>query len=313
MFKFNLTKIWFSKTQRKYFEPTQAQIYEMVKGINSNHGGILTAGKELVLSGDALAGGVVVASGYTMVVIQNKLYVLIRELGRGYFGCVFQGYDPVMNKLVAIKKQPIENSHIIVKQSVMTRGNGIGKSDPGVNAGPSFLADKHGYFVMPLADTSYDKWVKNMFSQGKTKLVIQSLVKICRDLIDFHSKGKVHMDLKLDNILVVNDVAFISDFGKTESRGSFIPSSNVPNHTQYPQCAPELFSSVTGRSIYTVSSKFDLWSFGFVLREVAKKAYGQIAIELRNISTYLYKMNPDERASLETVVGYLTSIEKCLT
>ena len=53
----------------------------------------------------------------------------------------------------------------------------------------------------------------------------------------------VHMDLKMDNILVVNDKSYISDFGKVERINKIIPSAQG-NYLNYHNVIQIIFQNI---------------------------------------------------------------------
>jgi serine/threonine protein kinase len=168
---------------------------------------------------------------------------------------------------------------------------------------------------------NFRNWVAGKIVEGQYNLIIKALIKIAQDLQNLHKQGHVHMDLKDDNVLVINDEAFVSDFGKVESDGKVIPSANrpfmrydtnikkfVPN---YPQLAPEYFLENSKNPFYTVCYTFDLYSYGFLMKSVSrmmKNSNTKYKGELSAISTYTHRINVKERKSLADVIIYLNKL-----
>lgn len=325
---FNPNNLWLSKSSNSFITLSDDELKFLANKIFYN-GGILNP--NTYISVEAPPGGAgtastapaalapkVVSCGYTVIIIQTKPYILIQKLGQGVYGSVFKGYSLYDKSYVAIKKQSMSNSQSIVKQCKLTKANGIGLADLKSNSPPAFLMDRFGYFALPLADTSFDKWCESKARLAKStgggigsppyKEIISALIKICDDLIRLHNNGYVHMDLKSDNVLMVDNVAYVSDFGQSEYRGKLIPSA-MEDYKQYPQCGPEYFIGVSKESFYTVSHKFDLYSMGSLIKGVSQRCSDKnMKGELYNISTYLLRMDPDSRASLETIKVYLSKL-----
>lgn len=303
MYSFDANKIWYSAEKRSYMILSSGDIQLLAEKVNTLYGGILKKGMVIMLSSPFKC-------LYDLIIIKNHPCVLIKPLGSGAYGKVYQGYDLKINKKVAIKSQPIHLADVINKQAEITKNNGIGLLDVSVNIGPSFLSDKNGYFILPLADMCFRNWVTQKIVAGQWSLIIKALIKIAQDLQKLHSQGQVHMDLKDDNVLVVNDEAFISDFGKTEKDGKVIPSAQQ-NYFDYPQCAPEYFINVSKNINYTVCYTFDLYSYGYLIKSVSrmmKNTSTKYKGELAAISTYTHRMNVKERKSLSEVINYLNKL-----
>lgn len=296
---FDPSGIWVHvRTGQKYIVSPK-EVDALTTTINSKFGGILPAKVVLKINNAKIN------SKYIMVAIKDHLCALVSKLGQGAFGKVYRGYDFKIKKLVAIKSQPLEHSAIILKQARITRDNGIGRADPLVNLGPSFLSDRRGYFVLPLADICFEHWVIQKAVSGENKLILKALSKVCKDLISLHNQGRVHMDLKLDNILVLDNIAYLGDFGKVESENTLIKTA-IANHKNYPHCAPEYFIDINAGPYYKVSRDFDKYSFGYVLELVSRTIRDlRLKKELHNISMYIHCFNPGARIELFRIQQYL--------
>lgn len=302
MASFDSNKIWNQEGSPNIFTPTLTELAAITKTIKLKFGGLAPPRTKFRLKDK------IVFSRYKIVVIKDHLCILIKHLGEGVFGKVFKAYDTKSSKLVAIKAQPITHSDMIIKQAMITKDKGIGLVDYSVNIGPSFLPDNHGYFILPLADLDFYYWLKLKISSKEYNLIIKALIKIARDLISLHISRKVHMDLKMDNVLMVNDVAYLADFGKVEIEGACIPTAKQ-DYRNYPHCAPEFFDMVNSFSCYNVSPSFDIFSYGFLIEQTAKRIPDfKLALELKNIAKSSHTFNVCERIPLYRTIGYLESL-----
>lgn len=301
MHPFDANKIWYSAEKRSYMLLSSSDIKLLAEKVNLQHGGMLKKGQMILLSSPFKC-------LYDLVVIKSNPCVLIRKLGSGAYGVVYEGYDLKRQKKVAVKSQPGYLADVITKQAAVTKLNGIGLTDLGANIGPSFLGDGNGYFILPLADACFQNWVVQKVVANQEILIIKALIKIAQDLKNLHSQGKVHMDLKIDNVLIINDEAFLSDFGKVEKDGTIIPSAHE-EYYKYPQCAPEYFIGVNKSSHYTVCYTFDLYSYGYLLKTVSKMMKdSKYKSEISSISTYTHRMNVRDRKQLADVIIYLKKL-----
>lgn len=298
---FDSGKLWYLFENGRYYSPCQYEVGMIASTILKNYGGIFTKGNTLYI-------GNIISSYYNVIVIKDHPCVILEVLGSGAYGKVFKAYDMKTCKLIAVKSQPKCNIEKIMKQTAITKSNGIGLADTASNLGPSFLGDGNGYFGLPLADASFDNWVVQKTVAGENYLIIKALIKIANDLIKLHENRKVHMDLKMDNILVVDNEAYISDFGESQTIGSCIPVAKE-DYKNYPQCAPEYFSNVNKSSYYIVDATFDLFSYGNLIHDTGRKVRkSKISGELKNIATYIRRFKPEERKSLKEIVVYLQKL-----
>lgn len=195
-------------------------------------------------------------AAYPLVVIKRQLYSLEKSLGKGAFGQVYAGHNLMTGEKVAVKCQRYQccPDPMVQKQVCVTKCHGIGLCNPDITSDPAYLSDGNVYFVLPLADTVYFKWAAKMIREHPVngwKKLIAAYIKIADDLERMHSAPegqKVHMDLKADNVLIVDDVAYLADFGKTERVGKMLPL--IPAmHSQYPHNAPEYFVGYGGAGV----------------------------------------------------------------
>lgn len=145
-------------------------------------------------------------------------YLLVREIGRGGMGVVYQARDPLLERDVAVKLiAPFHLSDDAVerfRRETLTIANLdhpsiVGVYDTGVHDGSMF-------FVMPLIrGTSLRKLLR------EAALTYEDVVDVgiaVADALDYsHTRGVVHRDVKPENILVDRDEGQlrvrITDFG----------------------------------------------------------------------------------------------------
>lgn len=160
-------------------------------------------------------------------------YEVLRLLGRGGMGAVYQARDSRLSRLVAIKILPremIEHPAALARfereaqaLAVLDHPNIVKIYDYGKTS------DGSPYFVMEFIKGSDIQCLRD---SGKLNLAeaLRLVSEICGALHYAHRKGIVHRDIKPANILVGNDgVAKVADFGLaritgTDSRPKFDPS-----------------------------------------------------------------------------------------
>jgi serine/threonine protein kinase len=304
MASFDITKMWIAKDTNKYVVPSYEDIKSIANMVKTVYGGRLDMDTYFCLRKED------VKNVYTMVMIKDHLCAIILKLGEGAYGRVYKAYDLKVQKLVAVKSQALEISESIIKQAAVTKTVGIGLLDPEVNIGPSFLRDRRGYFILPLADFNFGNWIIRKTISGDNKVIVDALIKLAKDLVALHSAGKVHMDLKTDNVFIVDDTAYLGDFGKVEPEGRFIPKAEGDNR-MYPQCGPEYFKTIS--PYYKVDRIYDSYSFGYFLICTAKAVRDKkLRQELVNIASYVHTECTRTRVGIPKVIEYLEALKRSL-
>lgn len=202
---------------------------------------------------------------YDVIMIKDEIYALSKTLGKGGFASVYDGHlilpDGSLGKNVAVKIQPlaIQPKHKLEQQIKLTRENGIGAVGPVI--GPEYITvngKTWGVFVLPKADCAFDEYIKT----ASPRNVLRRLLEIVYQLEIMHESGFVHLDLKMDNVLILDGSAYISDFGISHPIGKEIGLIDA-DPAKYPQCPPERFGAQCCK--VPLNPSFDGWSFGYML------------------------------------------------
>jgi hypothetical protein len=156
-------------------------------------------------------------------------YRMIRKLGEGGMGAVFEAYDPVMKRGVAIKRlspsaagedraadrflREIEAAAKLIHPNVVAAFE-VGESEPG----PAGGAGGFRFLVMELVrgESAADRLARSgpLPWREATRIVADA----CRGLSAAHAVGLVHRDVKPGNILIAADgTAKVADFGLAKS------------------------------------------------------------------------------------------------
>jgi serine/threonine protein kinase len=143
----------------------------------------------------------------------DKRYSYVKELGAGGFGKVFLAKERVSNRLVAIKQllntNKLEQEDIIHEIAIVSKF----ENQNIVTYYHHFWEDDKLFLVMEYCSggSLRDKMNSSKISTSDALLWIQTLTTCLRTV---HKKGIVHHDIKPDNILFSqNGIIKISDFG----------------------------------------------------------------------------------------------------
>lgn len=197
----------------------------------------------------------------------NKLgkYEIRRELGRGAMGVVFEGFDPFIERTVAIKT--IQKSLIGKAEAQetlsrfrreaqaagrLTHPNIVAVYEYGEESDVAFIAME--YVVGTELKEQFDK---------TTRFTTDEMVKTMTQLLDAleysHARGVVHRDIKPANIMITKDGQVkIADFGIARIESSDLTQvGSVLGTPSY--MSPEQFLG------QTVDRRSDIYSAGIIL------------------------------------------------
>ena len=195
-------------------------------------------------------------------------YQVLKELGRGAMGVVYQARDPKINRVVAVKTislagQPPEEEREYRERFVREAEAAGRLSHPGivtvfdVGEEPETRAP---YIVMEfVGGQSLDK----LLARDDHKLPLETAYQLSHELAEAldcaHGQGVVHRDLKPANILITEDGhAKIADFG--------IAKLNLSNHTLAGRVlGTPAFMSPEQLNGDSVDGRSDLFSLGVIL------------------------------------------------
>ncbi len=194
-------------------------------------------------------------------------YAIVRMIGRGGMGAVYQGLQATLNRVVAIKLLPVEfstNAEFMTRfqreaqtlaslshQGIVTIYD-FGQTTPG-----------HLYFVMEYIDgTDLAQLLKEQ-RLGPDQ-ALELTMQICEALQYAHSQGVVHRDIKPANVLITKGgSAKVADFGLARMPGTHeVPLTGTHQVMGTPQyMAPEQWQGMADQ-------RTDIYALGVMLYEM---------------------------------------------
>ncbi len=229
-------------------------------------------------------------------------YEVVRELGRGSMGVVYEGFDPVIGRRVAIKTMLTEGLTSEEFQEfrarfqrearaagVLNHPNIVSVFDYGEDSGILYLIMEY------LEGKSLEKLV-----DGKNILPIETIIpmysQVCNALDHAHKNGVVHRDIKPANIMILgNGLVKVTDFGIAKMMSMGMTQAGqvlgTPNYM-----SPE---QVKGRQI---DGRSDIFSLGIILYDLVT---GEMPFAGQNITTVIYKIineNPIPPRELDATI-----------
>ncbi|MFB3922512.1 MAG: protein kinase [Terriglobia bacterium] len=211
-------------------------------------------------------------------------YRIEQELGRGAMGVVYKAFDPVVERMVAIKTIRVEmdeEGQLVGRlqreaKSVgrLEHPNIVTLYDAGETAGLFYLVMQ---FIE--GETLQDRLsVERYFDLAEVQDVFGQ---ICAGLDYAHQRAVIHRDIKPANIMITRDgVVKLTDFGIAKVAGTGVTSTGLVVGTpSYMSPEQALGRPLDGRS--------DIFSLGSILYEMIT---GEMAFPGQNVTTVMYKI-----------------------
>jgi serine/threonine protein kinase len=196
---------------------------------------------------------------HTGLVVSGRFEV-VRKLGQGGMGEVWEGRDQLLDRRVAIKTLAVNPGADAVRRFQAEARIGASLSHPGITVVYDIGQYESAlYLVMEYLE---GEDLKQLLEQGRLSVdrVLEISVELLKALQAAHSQGVVHRDIKPGNVMVLASGQLkICDFGIARFTDATMTGSVIgtPGYM-----APEQF---TGQE---VDGRCDLYSFGIVLYEL---------------------------------------------
>jgi serine/threonine protein kinase len=216
-------------------------------------------------------------------------YTLLRELGRGGMGCVFEAYDTELNRGVALKlmyaKPHLEPAEVTPEEERFLREAQLTAMVPKhpaiVSIYEAGVLEGHRYLAMEYIEgVSMLEWCQQLEITLHQKIGI--LREVALAVHHAHEHGVIHRDLKPQNVLVTKDGRpFVTDFGLAKAVG---PSKKVSlTASGMTVGTPTYMSPEQAQGLKTIDRRTDVYSLGVMLYEILAGRppfAGETAIEI---------------------------------
>jgi serine/threonine-protein kinase len=243
----------------------------------------------------------------------EQRYRIVKELGRGGMGVVYQAFDTVLEREVALKELPL---HLTARGDFARRF----RQEARVLAR---LSHPHIVQVHDLVEQDERIWIAMELVKGGTladaiersggslpwRRALQLAGQICMGLDYAHTQGVIHRDIKPINVLLTQDEACsakITDFGlaKHVAASAHTREGTLLGSVSY--MSPE---QAAGRKVDSLS---DVYSFGITLYEMLTghvpfegEVAAVLAQHLSQPPTPLRHLRPDVPEGVESIVDRL--------
>ena len=189
-------------------------------------------------------------------------YEVVERCGSGGQAIVYKGYDPLLDRNVAIKQI---SSHLAEDAKFLERfrkeAQILAKLGAEVITVHDLVEDERGLFIIMeyVEGHSLETVIQDTNGPVETKAALQILWRLAAALHEVHSAGIVHRDLKPGNIIISEHLRpRITDFGVAAGTGG--QTSMLLGTTKY--MAPEMYGQGT------IDARADIYSLGFIMYEM---------------------------------------------
>jgi len=199
-------------------------------------------------------------------IIVNK-YQIEKQIGKGVFGYVYQGFHLRTREKVAIKMEPINKNQQSLKNE--TRVYQYLNGCPGVAKLRWFGTDsKHYYLVIDLLGMSLSTYLEQT-KKISLPLIFKWAVQMITILESIHDKGMIHRDIKPDNFLMDPNTGieniYLIDFGFCKTFLKQGSREHIETGYTTSLIGTPTFASIRSHENKELSRRDDLESIAYVL------------------------------------------------
>jgi len=239
-------------------------------------------------------------------------YEIVREIGHGAMGVVYEALDPTIGRKIALKTIRFDGIGTTADEAAR-RFKNEARAAGGLNH-PNIVTvydagEDHGILYLAMEFIEGITLEARLRAQRTiaTAQTIDMVRQICSGLDFAHAKGIVHRDIKPGNILLAeHGLVKITDFGIARAGEAMTITGQVVGTPNYMSPEQVLGKTLDGRS--------DLFSVGVMLYEMVT---GERPFEGPSITTIMYKIvheTPIPPRKLDSTIhpGLSAVIEKSL-
>ncbi|AYV76323.1 MAG: STE/STE20/FRAY protein kinase [Terrestrivirus sp.] len=203
----------------------------------------------------------------------SKRYKLIRVLGRGTEGTVYEAVDKTKSETNSDRRYAIKIVNLSEYDNFTEIGDELRiqnnlRHKNIISIRESFIEHECLWIVMELAEHGTLKaLLNNHYMNGiKDEILIATIMRQLLLSVEYcHSKGKIHRDIKGGNILITGDGTIkLADFGISTS---FFTQGRKVKHNTFTGTVCWLAPEVVCEEDY--DEKIDIWSLGITMLELA--------------------------------------------
>jgi serine/threonine-protein kinase len=195
-------------------------------------------------------------------------YEVLHELGKGAMGVVYEGYDPIIDRRLAIKTVKLPDAEDFEAQDALARFKREAQA-AGRLSHPNIVGvfdygetPEIAYIVMEFVDGTTLKHIVDKKERFELPEIVRLMDGVLTGLQFSHDRGVVHRDIKPANIMLTKSGEVkIADFGIARIESSSMTQAGTMLGTPS-YMSPEQFMG------QTVDSRTDIYSCGVMLYQL---------------------------------------------
>ena len=199
--------------------------------------------------------------------IRNQEYKIIKELGQGGFGKVYQVLNENENKYYAIKKILLKDLNEEQIETAENEANILSNitSEYIVKYYDSFKDVDSFNILMEYCEKDLKKFINEY--KMKNELIDENVIKniimqLCLGIKEIHRKNLIHRDLKPENIFINSDNKIkIGDFGISKKL-------DINNKYAHTSIGTNIYMSPEMIKGEQYNNKVDIWALGCIIYEL---------------------------------------------
>ncbi|MEM1414556.1 MAG: protein kinase [Myxococcota bacterium] len=214
------------------------------------------------------------------MVLQDR-YRIVRKLGEGGMGAVYEGEHMLIKRRVAIKAlhaQFAMNAEIVKRfHNEALAATAIGHENIIEVTDMGRFDDGSVFMVLEYLDGR--DWADDIESGGPQPVgrVVRILLQVCDALAAAHAKGIIHRDLKPENIFLIRrsgnpDFAKVLDFGISKMKDAAAPGSSM-TRTGTTLGTPYYMAPEQAQGKRSIDHRADIYSLGVILFQALTGQY----------------------------------------
>ena len=211
-------------------------------------------------------------------------YEIIKELGRGGMGIVYQAKDSKLQRIVALKFLPSEWTYdLSAKERFVREAQAAAALDHPNICTVHEIDEAEGRMFISMAFVEGES-LRSRMERGlvRSDEALGIAIQVAEGLREAHKKGIIHRDIKSANIMVTEKAqAKIMDFGLARIRGGPLLTKEGTTMGTIAYMSPE---QAHGKE---VDHRTDIWSFGVVLYEMLS---GQLPFKGEHDQAVIYSI-----------------------
>lgn len=194
------------------------------------------------------------------ILIERK-YKLIKKIGEGNFGKIFEGININTKQKIAVKLD-ISNNILLCNEAKIYK---LLEKELGIPRMRAFgKAGIFNYLVIDLFDISVEKYFEKYNYTLNKKTILFIINQMVKRVETIHSNNLIHRDIKPENFLIdlKSNTIYLIDYGLTKI---YFKKTHINMEKTTSLTGNALFSSFHVNNCYSASRRDDLISVGYIL------------------------------------------------